>query len=173
MNFYNKLIKDLKINNNRRNKGITCSLGRIKGGVNINQVPEYSEMDLDFRFGKEENRQKIASYLKQKIKKDGFKMKNIINGYTFAIDEKNVFIKKFKKIAEKIEKRKIPFVWKSAGSDARYLAEYKIPSIMYQPRSGGYHSEHEWISISSMEKFRKTVFEFLEKLELEKSLNPL
>lgn len=162
---YNEMIEKFKVNNKTKNKGMTCNLGVFRAGERMNQVPQEAEMQLDCRFPNEELRMKFKEYIQMKGKREKFKVENPISAVTYLVDSRNKFLKVFKKIAESKLKKKIPYIWKPAGSDARFLSEYNIPSVTFQAEAGDYHSQDEWISVSSMKKLREVVVEYLQYLD--------
>jgi succinyl-diaminopimelate desuccinylase len=157
VDFFNRMISDLKINNRSRNRGTTINLGAIKSGEKNNVIPNESELLIDARFSSLQDKKRFESYL-IKYKKE-IKIEKVIEGDIFNCDNGDKLLNVFQKIV------KVPFNYESGGSDARFLTEYDIPAIIYQPKGDNHHAENEWVSLSSLEKFKKDLVEYLRHLD--------
>jgi acetylornithine deacetylase/succinyl-diaminopimelate desuccinylase-like protein len=51
----------------------------------------------------------------------------------------------------------------NGGSDARYLADYDIPTLITYPTGGGRHSDDEWLEVKSFYQFRDVLQDYLAK----------
>ena len=72
----------------------------------------------------------------------------------------------FKKVAEEVIGKPIPFKKEHGGTDARYFSEKGIPAFLYGPKGAGLHGDNEWVSISSLEKHYEMYRELFKQLSL-------
>ena len=164
---YHKMIRDLQIENEKENDGMTLNLFKIQAGEKINQAPAAAEINLDCRYGETEQKERLLRYLEQLREEKNIEFQEIISGDLFKIKEDNQFLAEFKKVFERHYNQKIPLTWYPAGSDARYLAAVGIPVIMFQARGGGYHSREEWIDWRDLRRFAEGLRKYLQKLDEE------
>ena len=141
----------------------SMNLGKISGGEAINKVPDTAEMYLDFRFTKSKSPKQIIDTVKNIVGNRG-KVYPLITAEVNAQDKNNKYIKSFHKYAEKVLRRNIPFVKINGGSDARFFAQYNIPTIIIKPKSGNQHGLNEWIDIKDLQKFYDVLRGYVEGL---------
>ncbi len=139
----------------------TLNLGKITGGEAANQVCDYMEALLDFRYPFGYKKEKILRIVKKTFPKA--KIQIMAEGNPIKTDLKNEYVKKWIVTAEKILKRKIKFTKSYGATDARFLAEHNIPFIITEPKGGNYHSDNEWIDIKSLYQFKEILKSFLNK----------
>ncbi len=139
----------------------TLNLGKLSGGEVANQVCDYAEALLDFRYPFGYKREKILSIAERTFPKA--KIQIIAGGDPIKTNLKNEYVKKWILITEKILKRKIKLTKSYGATDARFLAKYNIPFIIMQPKGGNYHSDNEWIDKKSLIQFKEILKAFLEK----------
>jgi len=139
----------------------TLNLGKISGGQATNQVCDYMAAFLDFRYPFGYKKEQFLTIVKKIFPKAKIQM--IAEGSPIKTDLKNIYIKKWISIAEKILRRKIEFTKSYGATDARFLAKYKIPFIIMEPKGGNYHADNEWIDKNSLIQFKKILKSFLEQ----------
>ncbi len=166
--FYFKLIKELKIKNSQNDFGLSVNLGRIISGERANQIPELAEMDLDFRFSSEKDRQRLKEFFNKKEKESDFVIKNPLNAEVFNMDSKNNYLGKFKKTAEAVLGSELVFSKQFGASDARFFSAKGIPVINYQPVGDGNHQKGEYVDLNSLKKFHLILSNFLNLLNKNK-----
>lgn len=129
----------------------TVNLGKLSGGETANQVCDYAEIYLDFRYPPSLNKEKILGQVKKIFKTS--KIEIIAEGEPVKIDPKNNFVRQWREITKEITKKEPKFTRAYGATDARYLVPYKVPLIISKPKGGGEHSEKEWLDKKSLYHF--------------------
>ena len=158
MKKYFEILKAFKLAKNEQDVLPTINLGKMQGGLNLNQVMGEAKICLDIRYP--------SSFTEKKIRD---KIKNIlgaefeIRGLETALPAKNPN-NKYSKIlqnilAEQIKKQPEQII-SCGASDARFFRYKKIPALVFKPVCGDQHGDGEWMSVESLEGF----YEVCEKL---------
>ncbi len=137
----------------------TLNLGKVSGGEAANQVCDYMEALLDFRYPFGYKKEKILNDVKKCF--ENSKINIIAEGEPIKTDLKNEYIKKWLNIARRILKRNIKLTKSYGATDARFLAKHNIPFIITEPKGGNYHADNEWIDKKSLMQFKEILKEFL------------
>ena len=137
----------------------TINFGKISGGLQTNQVPDYAEVILDIRYVPSDNPEAIKNII-QNISPE-CTIKEIIDAQPFKIDTHHPEILKWAKlISSSLPLSKI-FVNENGTSDARYFHSDKTAVILSSPIFGGIHADDEWIDINSLINYAKTIYKFI------------
>ena len=146
----------------------TLNIGKIEGGKATNQVSDFAQAFLDFRFTNEKEREKFKEILKKLCSKfKGIKLEEIVFGSFYSIDPRNKYLQLFSKIAREKFAIKTSFVFSHGSSDARFFVEKGIPAILIRPKGGGHHSDKEWVDIEDLKKYYETLKEFVKRVAKE------
>ena len=142
----------------------SLNIGQFHGGVQVNVVPNYSEIQFDFRVISENDRQKVIDMFKTIgkyiAKKHQIRFETEIFNYKYPIftDPKNPYIQKFMKAAGVEE----VFITKYCTDGATIIPEKKIPFIIYGPGDiAQAHQNDEYIELESLYRSVDTFFKFL------------
>lgn len=142
----------------------TFSVNKIIGGTAGNKIPHKAEAWLEVRYMPESTIEDI----REKIESHAKRFERITVEYTtdikpLRVDRDNQYVKSFQESAYEILGCKLPYCVSHGASDARFLAQYRIPAIVVAPEGGGHHSENEWIDVKDMERFYEVLRGFVEK----------
>jgi succinyl-diaminopimelate desuccinylase len=55
-------------------------------------------------------------------------------------------------------------VGRDGASDVIYFVEAGIPAVEFGPVGGGHHGPHEWVSLSSLARYRRALGDFVRNL---------
>jgi succinyl-diaminopimelate desuccinylase len=142
---------------------VTLSLGKINSGRACNIVPDYGEMELDFRFpppwGVESFREKIQEFLD---KYKGIEMEIMSYGEPVYTPEDNEYVMMFAEAVKRVKGR-VGYGKIYGATDGRFFAEKGIPVVMIYPVGGNIHGKNEWVSYSSLKELKEIFYVFLEK----------
>lgn len=145
----------------KENWQTTVNVGQLAGGSAANMVAAKAEMNLDFRYINDRDRNKIIATLDTIVKKiKGLSYKIVLEGNQMAVSLQNNYVKKIINIASKQGVEIIPEKSHTA-SDARFFSAKEIPVIMINPICSKGHINDEWIDIKSLEKYYNILREFL------------
>jgi len=142
----------------------SVNIGQFHGGVHVNVVPNYSEIQLDFRVISEEDKKKVIDMIKTTgehiVKKHRVRFEVEIFRYKYPIftDPKNPYIQKFMQAAgvDKV------IITRYCTDGATIIPEKKIPFIIYGPGDVAQaHQNDEYIELESLYRAVDTFIEFL------------
>ncbi len=127
----------------------SLNLGRLQGGEATNQVPDYGEMYLDIRFINNQEKLSILERIKQ-ITTD---FEIISEAPPFVQDDKDEYVKRYKKEVEGVLGQEVKFHRSEGASDARFFSEIRVPVVSTKINCDNIHSRGEWVDIGSMNNF--------------------
>ena len=142
----------------------SINIGQFQGGVQVNIVPNYSEIQLDFRLILEEDKEKVI----ESVRKTGEEIakkykvrfaKEIFNYHSpIFTSSDNPYVKKFLQAAGMKE----VIVTKYCTDGATIIPEKKMPFIIFGPGDiAQAHQKDEYIELESLYRAVDTFIEFL------------
>jgi succinyl-diaminopimelate desuccinylase len=136
----------------------SVSLGRIIGGDAMNKVPDCCAIDVDIRFLPG---QKAAAILAD-IEAIPDTTVNVVFRRDPAIVERdNPFVRLLaESIADGVPSERIS-IGRDGASDIVSFLEAGTPGVEFGPIGAGHHGPEEWVSISSLERYRAALVEFV------------
>lgn len=157
--FFNALKKKYPVPN-RETWKTTVNVSRI-GTSNqaFNKIPDDCVSQLDVRFVSEEM-DTIKKSLQQLLPK---MVAFDVVAYEPALftDKNNEFVKLLEEIIRHTIGKNIRLRGAHGSSDARHFARVNCSGIEFGPIGGGIGSDHEWVGISSLEKYYRILKKFL------------
>ncbi len=159
MNFLRAIQYDLFAEQNDSTS--TCNIGTIHGGNAVNQVADVCSADLDIRPINREEQAHILSHLTKLSKQYNVGLEYRLNDSPINIDLSNPYVVAYVESVEKALGRPIEFMKSNGGSDARYFADYDIPTLVGYPTGGGRHSDEEWLDVKSFYQFNDVLHDFV------------
>lgn len=137
----------------------TLTIGKIHGGEQTNQVPDYAESYLDLRFLDNEKFQQNMKEI-EKITEGNISV--VFDGPAFYCDLENKLVKLYKKSYKDLYKEDIKELSESGTSDARYFTPKNIPVIVTGIDKENSHSDNENCSIAELEGYYNILVQFIE-----------
>jgi succinyl-diaminopimelate desuccinylase len=142
----------------------SMNIGQFHGGVQVNIVPNYSEIELDFRVISEEDKEKAVESVRKTgeeiAEKHKVRFKEDIFNYHPPIftSSDNFYVEKFLKTAGIKE----VIVTKYCTDGATIIPEKKMPFIIFGPGDiAQAHQNDEYIELESLYRAVDTFIEFL------------
>jgi succinyl-diaminopimelate desuccinylase len=139
----------------------SINLARIIGGDAFNKVPDVCTMDVDIRFLPNQDPSEIMDQIRAigdlEIVKSFIRAPVIVsrrNAYVLALREA---------VGRSIEGEALS-IGRDGSSDAISFIEAGIPAVEFGPVGGGHHGPHEWVSISSLARYRRALGDFVGNL---------
>jgi succinyl-diaminopimelate desuccinylase len=128
----------------------TLNIGKIVGGTKINIVPDYSELEVDFRLIPEIQQDNLINKLKL-LQSDFCNIEiDIMKDHpALQTDKDNLFIKNLKKLAN------TKFIGLPYATDAAYYVDpnKSIPFVIFGPGDPNIiHKTNEWVSLENVFK---------------------
>ena len=146
---------------------ITVTPTMVLGGTAQNQIPGESMARVDIRYPaslcKDSDE---AMSIVSKVLPEGCTLKLRLAASPLQTSAENPTVSLFKKVAEEVIGKPIPFKKEHGGTDARYFSEKGIPAFLYGPKGAGLHGDNEWVSLSSLEKHYEMYRELFKQLSL-------
>jgi succinyl-diaminopimelate desuccinylase len=142
----------------------SINIGQFHGGVQVNIVPNYSEVQLDFRVISEEDKKRALELVRKKgqdiAEEFGVQFKEEIFNYHPPIFTSldNLYIQKFMQVAGVKEAT----IVKYCTDGGTIIPEKKIPFIIFGPGDiAQAHQNDEYIELESLYQSVDTFLEFL------------
>jgi succinyl-diaminopimelate desuccinylase len=143
---------------------VSMNIGQFHGGVQVNIVPNYSEIQLDFRLISEDDKEKVIELVRKTgeeiAKRHKVRFTEEIFNYHSPIftNLDNPYVKKFLQAAGMKE----VIVTKYCTDGATIIPEKKIPFIIFGPGDiARAHQNDEYIELESLYRAVDTFVEFL------------
>lgn len=143
---------------------VSMNIGQFHGGVQVNIVPNYSEIQLDFRLISEDDKEKVIELVRKTgeeiAKKHKVRFTEEIFNYHSPIftNSDNPYVKKFLQAA----RMKEVIVTKYCTDGATIIPEKKMPFIIFGPGDiAQAHQNDEYIELESLYRAVDTFVEFL------------
>ena len=137
----------------------SINLGRIMGGDAINKVPDRCVIDLDIRYlpGQDPGRilQEIASLPDVDVRK-------VFHREPILVEATNRYVQLLAQAIKEGTPAERISVGRDGTSDAISFLEAGVPAVEFGPVGAGHHGPEEWVSISSLERYRKALVDFAE-----------
>lgn len=142
----------------------SMNIGQFHGGVQVNIVPNYSEIDFDFRVISEEDKEKAMELViksGEKIAKKykvGFKQEIFNYHPPIFTSSNNPYVEKFLRASGMKE----AIITKYCTDGATIIPKKKIPFIIFGPGDiAQAHQNDEYIELESLYQVVDTLVEFL------------
>jgi succinyl-diaminopimelate desuccinylase len=136
----------------------SISLSRITGGDAFNKVPDLCEIVVDIRYLPNQDPGEILAQIRAigelEIVRTFVRAPAIVsrsNPYVLALRDA---------VARSLEGEALS-VGRDGASDAISFLEAGVPAVEFGPVGGGHHGPEEWVSISSLARYRRALGDFV------------
>jgi succinyl-diaminopimelate desuccinylase len=137
----------------------SVNLGRIMGGDALNKVPDRCVIDLDIRYLPGQDPEKIQ----QEIASLGdVEVRRVFHRQPILVEASNPYVQLLARAIEEGTTAEKISVGRDGTSDAISFLEAGVPAVEFGPIGAGHHGPDEWVSLSSLERYRKTLVNFIE-----------
>lgn len=168
----NEVLNRYAKNNQKESMKTTVNIGKMEGGISVNQVCPEAYCTLDFRFPDTTSFQEVFSEVKALAEKidPSLKVSVYSSGAPTSVDKNNPVVKLFIKNIENTIGRKVEIKPTYGASDARHFAHLSAPVLMIKPNGGDIHGDNENIEIDSCLQFYEAALIFLKELVQNKDI---
>jgi len=139
----------------------SINLARIEGGDAFNKVPDRCWMDVDIRFLPGQDTGAILAQIRQIADLE------VVRCFTRApaiVSRQNVYVQALRDgVSRSIEGEALS-VGRDGASDAISFLEAGIPAVEFGPVGAGHHGPQEWVSVSSLARYRQALGDFVRTL---------
>jgi succinyl-diaminopimelate desuccinylase len=136
----------------------SINLGRVHGGDVPNKVPDHCVIDVDIRFLPGQDSDAI---LAEVLEIPDTSVKTIFRRDPVIVSKTNPYVVMLaealrgKNPAERIS------VGRDGASDIISWLDAGVPGVEFGPEGAGHHGPEEWVSVSSLERYRAALVEFV------------
>jgi succinyl-diaminopimelate desuccinylase len=139
----------------------SINLARIEGGDAFNKVPDRCQMDVDIRFLPTQDVGGVLAQIRQ------IRDLEIVKSFTRApavVSRRNPFVTALHWSARQATEGAALSIGRDGASDAVAFLQHGIPAVEFGPVGGGHHGPEEWVSISSLARYRQALAGFVRAL---------
>lgn len=141
----------------------TLNIGQLHGGVSTNQVCDFAQLYLDFRYGEDDSIERIESEVKELAQKldKSLVVSRISTGLPTYTNRDLPVVKEFIEAIEQESSSQVRVTVTYGASDARYFAPFETPVLMLKPTGGDIHCDTEWLSLRATMEYYQGLRRFL------------
>src|SRR3954454_4401618 len=136
----------------------SINLGRVSGGDVPNKVPEHCVIDVDVRFLPGQDADEILHEV-QAI--PDCKVDVIFRRDPVVVARTNPFVAMLAEVVSGGSPAERISVGRDGASDITAWLEAGVPGVEFGPIGEGHHGPEEWVSISSLVRYRQTLVDFV------------
>ncbi|MBJ7328921.1 MAG: M20/M25/M40 family metallo-hydrolase [Solirubrobacteraceae bacterium] len=136
----------------------SINLARIEGGDAFNKVPDRCQMDVDIRYLPGQDPQEILAQI------DAIADVEVIKQFVRApaiVSRRNPYVLALRDAVGGATGSDVLSVGRDGASDAFAFLEAGIPAVEFGPIGAGHHGPDEWVSISSLRRYREALRDFI------------
>jgi succinyl-diaminopimelate desuccinylase len=142
----------------------SINLGRIEGGDALNKVPDRCEMAVDVRYLPGQDPGEILSQVRAI---PGIDVMRTFIHPPVAVSPTNQFVRALRDaVSRTLGDVETLSVGRDGASDAASFIEAGIPAVEFGPAGAGHHGPEEWVSLSSLARYRQALADFVQVLPL-------
>jgi succinyl-diaminopimelate desuccinylase len=135
--------------------------GRIAGGDAINKVPDLCKMAVDVRYLPGQDPGEILSQVRA--------ISDIEVTRTFifppvTVPRNHPYVRALRDAVSRSIQGEVLSVGRDGASDATAFLAAGIPAVEFGPVGGGHHGPDEWVSITSLARYRRALGDFVRAL---------
>ena len=135
----------------------SINLGRIMGGDALNKVPDRCVTDLDLRYlpgqDPEAIRDEIAAL-------PNVEVRTVFHRSPILVERSNPYVQLLAQAVKEGTSAELISVGRDGTSDAISFLEAGVPAVEFGPVGAGHHGPEEWVSISSLDRYRQALVTF-------------
>ncbi len=135
----------------------SINLGRILGGDALNKVPDTCVIDVDIRYLPEQEEDEILTQI------EGLPDSRVVSTFTrppVVVDSESVFVRALCAATSAHHDGDVTGVGRDGASDAISFIRAGVPAVEFGPSGAGHHGPDEWVSLASLQAYRRALSEF-------------
>jgi succinyl-diaminopimelate desuccinylase len=142
----------------------SINLGRIEGGDAINKVPDECRMSVDIRYLPGQDPDAILGQIARIPSID------VTRTFIFppvSVARGNPYVQALRDaVTRSIPDKQVLSVGRDGASDAVAFMAAGIPAVEFGPDGAGHHGPEEWVSVSSIARYRRALVGFVRTLPM-------
>ena len=139
----------------------SINLGRIGGGDALNKVPDLCTIDVDIRYLPGQDPEAILAAIREFPDCD---VEPVFHRSPAIVDRDNPFVQGLAAAVKEGATAERISVGRDGASDAISFLDVGVPAVEFGPVGGGHHGPEEWVSIESLDRYRRTLVEFVREI---------
>jgi succinyl-diaminopimelate desuccinylase len=139
----------------------SVNLGRIQGGQAMNMVPDSCTMSVDVRYLPGQDATAILEQVR------GLGEIEVTRTFTYppvTVPRSNPYVRALREAVARSTRGEVMSVGRDGASDAAAFIKAGIPAVEFGPAGAGHHGPEEWVSLSSLTRYRRALAEFVQAL---------
>ncbi|HUE28569.1 MAG TPA: M20/M25/M40 family metallo-hydrolase, partial [Solirubrobacteraceae bacterium] len=141
----------------------SINLGRIQGGDALNKVPDQCEMAVDIRYLPGQDPEEI---LAQVGALPDIQVTRTFIHPTVSVSRTDPYVRALREAVTRSIPGEALSVGRDGASDAAAFLAAGIPAVEFGPEGAGHHGPEEWVSISSLARYRRSLRDFVRALPM-------
>ena len=142
----------------------SINLGRIAGGDALNKVPDACTMAVDVRYLPGQDPGDILAQVRAI---PGISVARTFIHPPVMVARTNPYVRALRDaVARSNPDKETMSVGRDGASDAASFIEAGIPAVEFGPAGAGHHGPDEWVSLSSLARYRRALCDFVRTLPL-------
>ncbi len=136
----------------------SINLGRIEGGRALNMVPELCTMAVDVRYLPGQD---PAEILAQVSTIEGIDVTRTFIHPTVTVSPTDPYVRALRDSVARSTRGEVMSVGRDGASDAAAFIQAGVPAVEFGPAGDGHHGPDEWVSLSSLARYRRALGDFV------------
>jgi succinyl-diaminopimelate desuccinylase len=136
----------------------SINLGRIEGGRALNMVPDLCTMAVDIRYLPGQDPHDI---LGQVGAVEGIKVTRTFIHPPVTVSRTDPYVRALRDAVARSTRGEVMSVGRDGASDAAAFIQAGIPAVEFGPAGAGHHGPEEWVSLSSLTRYRRALADFV------------
>jgi succinyl-diaminopimelate desuccinylase len=137
----------------------SINLGRILGGDAVNKVPDTCAIDVDIRYLPGQDPEEIQALIEEL---PDVHVAKVFTRAPISVERDNPYVSLLADaIAGVVDIGDKLSVGRDGTSDAISFTNAGVPAVEFGPDGDGHHGPDEWVSISSLECYRRALVDFV------------
>lgn len=142
----------------------SINLGRIEGGDALNKVPDECTMAVDVRYLPGQDPAAILAQIRTIA---GIDVVRTFIHPPVSVSRRNIYVRALRDaVARSAPEIETMSVGRDGASDAVSFIEARIPAVEFGPAGAGHHGPEEWVSLSSLARYRRALADFVRRLPI-------
>jgi succinyl-diaminopimelate desuccinylase len=136
----------------------SVNLGRISGGDALNKVPDLCTMVVDIRYLPNQDPGDILEQIRSIPDIEVMRTFTRVPAY---VSRANPYVTALVSAVGRLTEGESMSVGRDGASDAVSFLQAGIPAVEFGPAGAGHHGPDEWVSISSLSRYRQALCDFV------------
>ncbi len=139
----------------------SINLGRIEGGDALNKVPDACTIWVDVRYLPGQDPEEILEQVRA--------LRDIDVERTFvhppvSVSRGDPYVRALREAVSRASRGEVHSVGRDGASEAAAFIRAGIPAVEFGPVGAGHHGPDEWVSVSSLARYRRAIGDFVRLL---------